>query len=157
MAPLFLHVRREHADQQRSGFWRVCPFEVLFPFSSMPRNFSVDTWLVPWQPVSSATVSGGTTYPPRNNVRPVQRTSRNNVRPVPYVKRAPMTALNRTLLPQTAVTADFVAPLLRFSHADFHFSHVWDPEVPMTSSSEILEMSNTGQLPLDFTVRTQVI
>ena len=56
---------------------------------------------------------------------------------------------------RTEATADFVAPLLRFSRPEFHFSHVWDPEVPMTPSSEVLEMTNTGQLPLDFTVRTQ--
>lgn len=57
---------------------------------------------------------------------------------------------------RTDATADFVAPLLRFSRPEFHFSHVWDPEVPMTPSSEVLEMTNTGQLPLDFTVRTQL-
>lgn len=57
---------------------------------------------------------------------------------------------------QTEATAEFVAPLLRFSRPDFHFNYVWDPEMPMAPSSEILEMTNTGQLPLDFTVRTQV-
>ncbi len=56
---------------------------------------------------------------------------------------------------RTEATADFVAPLLRFSRPEFHFSQVWDPEVPMTLSSEALEMTNTGQLPLEFTVRTQ--
>lgn len=56
---------------------------------------------------------------------------------------------------RTEATAGFVAPLLRFSRPEFHFSHVWDPEVAMTPSSEVLEMTNTGLLPLDFTVRTQ--
>ena len=57
---------------------------------------------------------------------------------------------------QTEATAEFVAPLLSFSQPDFQFSHVWDSEVPMAPSSELLEMTNTGQLPLGFTVKTQV-
>ena len=57
---------------------------------------------------------------------------------------------------QTEATAEFVAPLLSFSQPDFQFSHVWDSEVPMTPSSETLEMKNTGLLPLGFIVKTQV-
>lgn len=58
---------------------------------------------------------------------------------------------------KTEATADFVAPLLSFSRPEFHFSHVWDPEseAAMAPSSEVLEMSNSGRLPLDFSVRTQ--
>lgn len=55
---------------------------------------------------------------------------------------------------KTEATAEFVAPLLCFSRPEFHFSHVWEPEVPMTPSFEELEMTNTGRLPLDFSVRT---
>lgn len=57
---------------------------------------------------------------------------------------------------QTEASAEFVAPLLAFSRPEFHFSHVWDPEAPMAPSAESLEMKNTGQLPLDLTVKTQV-
>lgn len=57
---------------------------------------------------------------------------------------------------KTEATAEFVAPLLRFSRPGFHFSYVWDPDEPMNMSSETLEMENTGKLPLDFIVRTQV-
>lgn len=57
---------------------------------------------------------------------------------------------------QTEAIADFVAPMLQFCRSSFHFSHVWDPETPMTPSSEAVDMQNTGQLPLEFVVRTQV-
>ncbi|CAM9222413.1 unnamed protein product, partial [Heterosigma akashiwo] len=57
---------------------------------------------------------------------------------------------------ETEVCADFLHPLLEFSRKAFAFEYTYAPGVPLALAAQPLTMTNTGHLPVTFTLRAQV-